>query len=48
MVVGEFKAWTIADHIREMHAWGVSPEMIAWRMKMKMETILRWLDNDDK
>ena len=31
-----------------MYSHGVSPEKIAWRLKMKQETIEKWLDLGDK
>jgi hypothetical protein len=40
--------WTMSDHVREMHSQGVSPEQIVWRLKLKPETVEKWLDLDDK
>ena len=38
----------MADHVREMHMQGMSPGQIAWRLKMKQETIEKWIDLGDK
>jgi hypothetical protein len=39
--------WTMSDHVREMHSQGVSPEQIVWRLKLKPETVEKWLDISD-
>ena len=47
-VADGFNPWTMADHVREMHMQGMSPGQIAWRLKMKQETIEKWIDLGDK
>ncbi len=40
--------YTISDHVRELHANGVEPRTICWRLKLKPETVEKWLDIGDK
>jgi hypothetical protein len=40
--------YTISDYVRELHADGVEPRMICWRLKLKPETVEKWLDIGDK
>ena len=40
--------YTISDYVRELHAAGVEPRMICWRLKLKPETVEKWLDIGDK
>ena len=40
--------YTISDYVRELHADGVEPRMICWRLKLKPETVEKWLDSGDK
>jgi len=47
-VSGGYKAWTVSDHVREMHALGASPERIVQVMGLKPETVEKWLDTGDK
>tara|TARA_B100001964_G_scaffold241673_1_gene314613 strand:+ start:728 stop:922 length:195 start_codon:yes stop_codon:yes gene_type:complete len=39
------KPFTISDHVREMHDGGVGIEQICWRLKLRRETIERWIGN---
>ena len=47
-MAGGYKAWTVSDHVREMYARGASPERIIQVMKLRPETVEKWLDLDDK
>ena len=35
--------YTISDYVRELAREGVEPRMICWRLKLKEETVARWL-----
>jgi len=35
--------YTISDYVRELAADGVEPRMICWRLKLKPETVARWI-----
>ena len=41
-------SYTISDYVRELYADGVEPRMIVWRLKLKPETVEKWLDIGDK
>jgi len=40
-----YKPYTYADFIRELYDAGASVRMICWRLKIKEETVLRWVDD---
>jgi len=41
-----YEAYTISDYVRELAREGVEPRMICWRLKLKPETVARWVAED--
>jgi len=39
-----YKPYTYSDFVREMYDAGASVESLCWRLKIKEETVLRWVD----
>ena len=37
--------WTISDHVREMHTGGGGIEQICWKLKLRRETVERWISS---
>ena len=45
-VIVNYEPYTISDYVRELARGGVEPRMICWRLKLKEETVLRWVAED--
>ena len=39
-----YKPYTYSDYIREMYDAGASVQLICWRLKIKPETVVEWVD----
>ena len=39
-----YKPYTYSDYIREIYDAGASVQLICWRLKIKPETVVEWVD----
>jgi len=40
-----YKPYTYSDYIRELYDHGISVESICWNLKIKPETVEKWVDS---
>lgn len=48
MSAGTYRAWTISDHVREMHEGGTRIDLICFALNLRPETVERWISQKTK
>ena len=48
MSAGTDRAWTISDHVCEMHEGGTQIDLICFALNLRRETVERWISQKTK